>query len=118
MQLKDQGEHLLQQYKTLAQLRTAEQNFDLEWFSVQEGCGLLGRSLAEARVRSQTGVSVVGVLRSGAVQVNPGPDFRLQGKDMVAVIGSSEARANFHAMLVQGADQDMAAGAPTYRAAA
>jgi len=37
---------------------------------------------------------------------------------MVAVIGSSEARANFHAMLVQGADQDMAAGAPTYRAAA
>ncbi len=94
---------LLQQYKTLAQLRTAEQSFDLQWFNVQASSVLAGQSLAEAQIRTRTGVSVVGVLRAGALEPNPGPDFRLQKKDMIAVIGSSQARASFNSLLAQNA---------------
>ena len=103
---EDQDEQLLQQYKTLAQLRTAEQGFDLEWFSVQESSSLLGLSLAEAEIRTKTGASVVGVLRDGRMESNPGPDFRLQNKDMVAVIGSNQARASFNALLVEEASPE------------
>lgn len=53
--------------------------------------------------RSRTGVSVVGVLRGGRLESNPGPDFQLQKKDMVAVIGSSQARAGFNSLLAHDA---------------
>ncbi|NLZ18075.1 MAG: portal protein [Desulfobulbaceae bacterium] len=101
LQQEDQDEQLLQQYKTLAQLRTAEQGFDLEWFRVQESSALLGQSLADAQIRTRTGASVVGVLRDGRMESNPGPDFCLQKKDLVAVIGSSTARASFNSLLTQ-----------------
>ena len=103
-QEEDADNQVLQQYKTLAQLRSAEQSFDLQWFSVQAGSVLLGQSLAEAQIRTRTGVSVVGVLRGGSLASNPGPEFRLQKKDMVAVIGSSQARASFNSLLAQNPD--------------
>ena len=37
---------------------------------------------------------------------NPGPDFRLQAGDMVAVIGSSQARADFAGLIAQQAEME------------
>ena len=107
----DESEGLIQSDKTLAQLRTAEQSFDLEWRRMREGCELAGQTLAEAQIRVRTGVSVVGVLRNGHLESNPGPDFRLQAGDMVAVIGSSQARASFNSLLAQEADTDVSPSA-------
>lgn len=101
---EDKNEGLIRRYRTLAQLRTAEQSFDLEWFAVPEGSPHLGQSLAEARIRSLAGVSVVGALRDGETIPNPGPDFRLQAGDMVAVIGSAAERAAF-GRLLEGGDE-------------
>jgi CPA2 family monovalent cation:H+ antiporter-2 len=84
-------------YQTLSQFRSAEQQFDLEWVTVAPGNSLLDRSIGEAEVRKKTGVSVVGVLRDDQLEPNPGPHFRFQNKDLVAIIGSSEARAAFQA---------------------
>ena len=84
-------------YQTLSQFRSAEQQFDLEWVTVTPGNSLLDRSIGEAEVRKKTGVSVVGVLRDDQLEPNPGPDFRFQNKDLVAIIGSSAARAAFQA---------------------
>lgn len=106
LQQKEHSEQLLQQYKTLAQLRTAEQSFDLQWFRVPDNSVLRDQALGEACIRTQTGASVVGVLRDGRMESNPGPDFRLHSKDMVAVIGSNEARAGFHKLLVEGREQN------------
>ncbi len=114
LQRKEDGEDVLQQYRTLAQLRTAEQSFDLEWFKVPENSVLCNQGLAEARIRTQTGASVVGVLRGATMEANPGPDFCLQGKDMVAVIGSSEARAGFHALLARGEERKSPASTGQY----
>ena len=84
-------------YQTLSQFRSAEQQFDLEWVTIASDCILVDHSIGEAQIRKKTGVSVVGVLRDDQLEPNPDPQYRFQGKDLVAIIGSSEARAAFHA---------------------
>lgn len=90
-------------YQTLSQFRSAEQQFDLEWVTVGEGSALIDRTIGEAEIRKKTGVSVVGVLREDQLEPNPGPQFRFQEKDLVAVIGSSEARDAFQSKFFPGA---------------
>ena len=85
-------------YRTLAQLRAAEQRFELQWVELQDGCSLAGRSIAEAGIRKQSGASVVGIVRDDALEVNPGADYRLQAGDLVAIIGTEAARQAFQAM--------------------
>jgi CPA2 family monovalent cation:H+ antiporter-2 len=82
-------------YQTLSQFRSAEQQFDLEWVKVASSSCLLDRTIGEAEIRKKTGVSVVGVLRDGHLEPNPGPHYRFQNRDMVAIIGSDEARTAF-----------------------
>ena len=82
-------------YRTLAQFRTAEQQFDLQWLSIGAHCLLIDTSIGEAEIRKKTGVSVVGILREEQLEPNPGPQFRFLEKDLVAIMGSSEARSAF-----------------------
>lgn len=49
-----------------------------------------GRVLGDARVRSETGASVVAVLRRAEAIPSPAPDFRLAGGDTLIVIGTRE----------------------------
>ncbi|WP_437051526.1 cation:proton antiporter regulatory subunit [Streptomyces sp. enrichment culture] len=49
-----------------------------------------GRRLGDTRMRTDTGVSVVAVLRRTEAVPSPGPDFRLAGGDTLIVIGTRE----------------------------
>ncbi|MEU6315292.1 TrkA C-terminal domain-containing protein [Streptomyces sp. NPDC047014] len=49
-----------------------------------------GRVLGETRMRTETGVSVVAVLRRAEARPSPAPDFRLAGGDTLIVIGTRE----------------------------
>ncbi|MFJ8085880.1 cation:proton antiporter regulatory subunit [Streptomyces sp. NPDC096205] len=49
-----------------------------------------GRLLGETRMRTETGVSIVAVLRRAEAFPSPGPDFRLAGGDTLIVIGTRE----------------------------
>ncbi|MEU6807431.1 TrkA C-terminal domain-containing protein [Streptomyces sp. NPDC046831] len=49
-----------------------------------------GRLLGETRMRTETGVSIVAVLRRAEAFPSPGPDFRLAGGDILIVIGTRE----------------------------
>jgi len=83
-------------YLTLSQMRSAELQFDLEWVCLEPCSKLAGKSVGEAEIRRKTGVSVVGVIRDRQLHPNPTPEFRFRIGDMVAIIGSEEARAAFH----------------------
>lgn len=83
-------------YKTLGQMRAADQQFDLQWLELDADNPLLNVSIAEAEIRKATGVSVVGIIRNGTLQTNPDPSFRFQQHDLVAIIGSSQSRRQFH----------------------
>ncbi|MGW0495350.1 cation:proton antiporter regulatory subunit [Streptomyces sp. NPDC003007] len=49
-----------------------------------------GRLLGESRIRTDTGASVVAVLRRAEAIPSPAPDFRLAGGDTLIVIGTRE----------------------------
>jgi TrkA domain protein len=49
-----------------------------------------GRVLGDTRMRTETGVSIVAVLRRAHAIPSPGPDFRLAGADTLIVIGTRE----------------------------
>ncbi len=49
-----------------------------------------GRVLGDTRLRTETGVSVVAVLRRAEAIPSPTPDFRLAGGDTLIVIGTRE----------------------------
>ncbi|MDR3632091.1 MAG: cation:proton antiporter [Desulfocapsaceae bacterium] len=80
---------------TLAQLRSAELQFDLEWVKIKAGSTLAGQTIGKTEIRKKTGISVVGVLRNNQLFPNPGPDFQLLDQDLMAIIGSGEARSSF-----------------------
>ncbi|MCL1979680.1 MAG: cation:proton antiporter [Proteobacteria bacterium] len=84
-------------YQTLAHFRGAEQQFDLEWLALPPDSSLLDRTIGESEIRKKTGASVVGVLREGLLEPNPGPQYRFKEKDQVALIGSGKARDAFRA---------------------
>jgi CPA2 family monovalent cation:H+ antiporter-2 len=87
-------------YEKLVQIGTAQQLFDFTWLEVRAGSSLDGRTLAELALRRRTGVSVVGILRDGVLQPNPGPDDVLRAGDMLAVLGRPDARRTVQAMAV------------------
>lgn len=86
-------------YRTLGQMRSAEQQFDLQWVELEQANPLINVTIAEAEIRKITGVSVVGIIRQGRLQPNPEPAFRFQLHDLVAIIGSGEARLKFHCLI-------------------
>jgi len=85
-------------YKTLAQLRLAEQQFDLQWVILESGSPFIDKSIAEAEIRKATGASVVGVVRDGKLEPNPDTQLQLRLNDLVAIIGSDQAREAFRRM--------------------
>lgn len=86
-------------YRTLGQMRGAEQQFDLQWVKLEAENPLIDRSIAETEIRKATGVSVVGIIREGKLETNPSPSYRFQRHDMVAIIGSAEERLKFHCLV-------------------
>ncbi|MCP9946753.1 potassium transporter TrkA [Streptomyces somaliensis] len=49
-----------------------------------------GRHLGDTRMRTETGASIVAVLRRADAIPSPAPDFRLSGGDTLIVIGTRE----------------------------
>jgi CPA2 family monovalent cation:H+ antiporter-2 len=62
----------------------------LETVEVKPGTEATGKMIAELKLRTQTGASVVGIERHGNSIVNPGPDEELESGDQILLIGSEE----------------------------
>ncbi|OLT47596.1 potassium transporter TrkA [Saccharomonospora sp. CUA-673] len=58
--------------------------------AVKAGSPYDGRALAEAQIRTRTGVSVVAVMRAGQVQASPAPDFTFTAGDLIVAVGTAE----------------------------
>ncbi|GGX29629.1 potassium transporter TrkA [Streptomyces malachitofuscus] len=71
-------------------LATAELGLVAERIGIPEASRWHGLPLGGTRMRTETGVSVVAVLRRAEAIPSPGPDFRLAGGDTLIVIGTRE----------------------------
>ena len=91
----------------LVRLRQASRAIEVEWVRLPGGGdpkedgpkngGLLGRTIGDLAVRSETGASVLAVVRGDEVIPNPGADLRLEAGDAVGVLGTPEQRDAFRA---------------------
>ncbi len=77
----------------LGDLRHEVQGLSIEWVEVGPTAPMAGRTIGDGRIRTESGASVVAVLRGGTSFPGPGPDFRFEVKDTVLVIGSHEGVA-------------------------
>ena len=82
-------------YRTLSQLRDAEQQFDLQWVRLDRKSPIAHHAIGESAVRRSTGASIVGVVRDGELLPNPDADFVLMPGDLIAIIGSERSRSSF-----------------------
>ena len=74
----------------LASLREQVPGLVTERVTVPAGSPFVGRTLGEARIRTQTGASVVAVLREQEVMPSVTPDFRFQAGDGVLIVGTRD----------------------------
>lgn len=76
----------------------AEETF-LEWYDVDVGADIAGQTLAEARLRERTGVSVVAVQRGDTVVPSPQADLVIEPEDTLIVIGTPEDVRRFEPLV-------------------
>lgn len=75
----------------LADLRHEVEGLSIEWVTMRNGVGLAGRTIGDGRIRTDTGASVVAVVRGSTSVPGPGPEFRFEAGDVVLVIGTAAA---------------------------
>ncbi|MFF8404656.1 cation:proton antiporter regulatory subunit [Streptomyces sp. NPDC014846] len=73
-----------------ALLSTTELGLVAERIELSSASNWNGRLLGDTRMRTETGVSIVAVLRRAEAIPSPGPGFRLAGGDTLIVIGTRE----------------------------
>jgi monovalent cation:H+ antiporter-2, CPA2 family len=83
------------EYQALALLHQAPRLLDLTWIPLALESPLLGRTIRDLSIRSQTGATVVGVLRDGMLQPNPDADYCFAPGDVVGVIGRPKQLETF-----------------------
>ena len=68
---------------------------------IPPGSSILGRTIAGSRIEEMSGVSIIGIRRSGAMIANPSPDAPFIEKDVLVVVGHP-ANLNMVDRLVRG----------------
>jgi len=77
----------------------------LEWYNVDDESDIDGQTLADARVRELTGVSVAAIERAGSVIPSPQADTVIEAGDTLVVIGSQENLQKFDSFVSNDATQ-------------
>ncbi|MCA8939978.1 MAG: NAD-binding protein, partial [Planctomycetes bacterium] len=88
------------QHSHAAEIRAAETELDLQWFSLASVSPIVGKSIAEAHIRQEAGVNIVGVAREGKFQATPPSTLVFETKDLVAAIGNEACLRQFRKKFV------------------
>jgi TrkA domain protein len=72
----------------LSQLQQQIEGLAIDWIELPTTSRFVGRTIADAEVRSRTGVSIVAVIRDDDAHPAPGPDFRFAAGDTAVVVGT------------------------------
>jgi monovalent cation:H+ antiporter-2, CPA2 family len=79
----------------LLQLRRTSRRIETEWIRLPEDSAMVGKTIGDLRIRSNTGASVVALTRRGEVLPNPGPEVVFEAGDLVGALGTPDQQAAF-----------------------
>jgi len=79
-----------EQHYVLDQFVSAMRSVEIAWHPVSAASPVLGKTLAEANLRTKVGASVIAMIRDEKVMPNPKSDMQFLEGDLVAFIGSSQ----------------------------
>lgn len=65
----------------------------IEWIEIDADSTLVGMSLRDANIRTETGASVIAVQRGEETLSNPDPEFEIEAGDLLVAIGTREQQA-------------------------
>lgn len=74
----------------------------IEWVEVGGGSDLAGATLGDARIRRETGVSVLAVQRGEETVPNPDSEERIDAGDVLVALGTREEQAALAALASDG----------------
>ncbi|MFW5941619.1 MAG: cation:proton antiporter [Chloroflexota bacterium] len=86
------------EYDLVAQLQNAQRLLQLNWVTLSDDSRLVWHTIGEMRIRQQTGAAIVGILRSGQLLTNPGPEEQLLPQDLIGVLGNPEQYDRFRSL--------------------
>jgi CPA2 family monovalent cation:H+ antiporter-2 len=89
-----------EEHRLLHDLLDATSNIEIKWFPLSLDNPLVGRTLAEANLRAQTGASVVAILREGQLMANPKSMTVFLAGDRIGLIGDTEELALVEKLLL------------------
>ena len=69
--------------------RQEVEGLSIDWLSVDRASRFAATSIAEQRIRTRTGVSVVAVLRDGTAIPAPGPEVMMRAGDTLCTCGGN-----------------------------
>lgn len=86
----------------LSELQQHIEGLTIDWLPVETTSACAGCTLREAALRTQTGVSIVAVVRGNETIAAPGGDFALQPGDTAVAVGTPEGIKELFRLLHQG----------------
>lgn len=72
-------------------LHAAATGVVVDWVPLEEGSAWVDTPLADTRLRTRTGVSIVAVIRAGQPLPSPSPSFVFQAGDVLVAVGTAES---------------------------
>jgi len=76
--------------ESLTQMQQRVEGLAIDWLPVPAASPFAGRTIADAQVRTRTGVSIVAVIRGDQAYPAPGPEFGLEADDTAVVVGTPD----------------------------
>ena len=71
----------------------------IDWIRIPARSAMAGTTIGEGRFRTQTGASVVAIVRGTDTEPAPGPEAVLAGDDVVVAVGTSEGLRRLRELL-------------------
>ncbi len=85
--------------EVLANVQQRLEGVSLDWVNIPAGSPVAGSTIRRGQFRTQTGVSIVAVIRGDTTIPAPGPDFELQAGDVAVAVGTPEGLSDFADLL-------------------
>jgi monovalent cation:H+ antiporter-2, CPA2 family len=78
------------EHRSLHDMLTATDVIEITWLVLEEESPIVGQSLLKANIRSQSGASVVALIRDNQLIANPKSSIRFETGDRIGLIGEKE----------------------------